>query len=116
VWFFSATFWAGVNASHCPITRPKRHIQPGTFDEIGPMIGFHAAALFADACSRGLKVDYARAYEGVRKNDMEQCMLPWNCKTPLTVLDKCYLEKGFFPALKKGEKETVPPVNEFERR
>jgi hypothetical protein len=26
--FFSATFGAGVNASHCPITRPKRHIQP----------------------------------------------------------------------------------------
>jgi hypothetical protein len=26
--FFSATFGAGVNASHWPITRPKRHIQP----------------------------------------------------------------------------------------
>jgi hypothetical protein len=28
VWFFSATFGAGVNASHCPITCPKRRIQP----------------------------------------------------------------------------------------
>jgi predicted alpha-1,2-mannosidase len=86
------------------------------FSEIGPMIGFHAAALFADAYSRGLKADYARAYEGMRKNATEQCMLPWNCRTPLTILDKCYLEKGFFPALKKGEKETVSNVSEFERR
>ena len=28
VGFFSATFGAGVNASHCPITCPKRHIPP----------------------------------------------------------------------------------------
>jgi hypothetical protein len=26
--FFSATFGAGVNAPHCPITRPKRRKQP----------------------------------------------------------------------------------------
>jgi hypothetical protein len=26
--FFSGTFGAGVNATHCPITRPKRRIQP----------------------------------------------------------------------------------------
>jgi hypothetical protein len=26
--FFSATFGAGVNAAHCPITRPKRRKQP----------------------------------------------------------------------------------------
>jgi hypothetical protein len=25
--FFSGTFGAGVNATHCPITRPKRRIQ-----------------------------------------------------------------------------------------
>ena len=29
----SATFWAGVNASHCPITCPKRRI-PGTLCEM----------------------------------------------------------------------------------
>jgi hypothetical protein len=28
VGFFSATFGAGVIASQCPITRPKRRIQP----------------------------------------------------------------------------------------
>ena len=26
--FVSATVWAGVNAPHCPITCPSRHIQP----------------------------------------------------------------------------------------
>jgi hypothetical protein len=26
--FFCATFGTGVNASHCPITRPKRRIPP----------------------------------------------------------------------------------------
>jgi hypothetical protein len=31
--FLSATFGAGVNAAHCPITCPKRRI-PGTLDEI----------------------------------------------------------------------------------
>jgi hypothetical protein len=29
--FFSGTFGAGVNATHCPITRPKRRIQPGRY-------------------------------------------------------------------------------------
>jgi hypothetical protein len=29
--FFSGTFGAGVNAAHCPITRPKRRIQPGRY-------------------------------------------------------------------------------------
>jgi len=31
--FLSATFWAGVNATHCPITCPKRRI-PGTLYEM----------------------------------------------------------------------------------
>jgi predicted alpha-1,2-mannosidase len=86
------------------------------FTEIGPMIGFHAAALFADAYCKGLKADYETAYAGIRKNAMEQCMLPWNCRSPRTILEKCYEEKGFFPALKKGEKESIPQANGFERR
>jgi hypothetical protein len=32
--FFSATFWAGVNATHCPITRPKRRIQPERYAQL----------------------------------------------------------------------------------
>ena len=36
--FFSATFGAGVNASHCPITHPKRHIQPERYAKWGKMV------------------------------------------------------------------------------
>jgi len=32
--FCSATFGAGVNASHCPITCPKRHIQPERYVQV----------------------------------------------------------------------------------
>jgi hypothetical protein len=33
--FFSGTFGAGVNAAHCPITRPKRRIQPERYAQFG---------------------------------------------------------------------------------
>jgi hypothetical protein len=33
--FFSGTFGAGVNASHCPITRPKRRKQPKRYVQFG---------------------------------------------------------------------------------
>jgi predicted alpha-1,2-mannosidase len=41
--------------------------------------------------------------------------LPWRIGT-LTSPDRVYLEKGFFPALKKGETESVPEVHPSERR
>ncbi|GHU79289.1 alpha-1 2-mannosidase [Clostridia bacterium] len=86
------------------------------YSEIGPMIGFHAAALFADAYKKGLSADYETAYEGIRKNAVWQTMFPFTCKKPHTEPDRCYIEKGFFPALKKGEKETVDIAVPFERR
>jgi hypothetical protein len=33
--FFYATFGAGVNAPHCPITRPKRRKQPERYATLG---------------------------------------------------------------------------------
>ena len=42
-------------------------------------------------------------------------MLPWR-RGKMTELGQVYLEKGFFPALKEGEKETNPRVHPFERR
>ena len=80
------------------------------------MLGFHAASLFADALAKGQDVDFETAYEGIYKNATEQCMLPWVCDTKHTVLDECYAEKGFFPALKPDEKETIPQAHSFERR
>ena len=41
-------------------------------------------------------------------------MLPWS-RAPLTDLDRTYFEKGFFPALAYGEKESVSQVT-AERR
>ncbi len=80
------------------------------------MIGHHVAALVLDTYMKGYRdFDIAKAYEGLKKNAMEATMLPWR-DGPLTSLDRVYLEKGFFPALRKGEKETVKEVNPFERR
>ena len=80
------------------------------------MIGHHVAALVLDTYMKGYRdFDVAKAFEGLKKNAMEATMLPWR-DVPLTSLDRVYLEKGFFPALKKGEKETVKEVHSFERR
>jgi len=80
------------------------------------MIGHHVVALVLDTYVKGYRdFDVAKAYEGLKKNAMEATMLPWR-DGPLTSLDRVYLEKGFFPALKKGEKETVQEVHPFERR
>jgi hypothetical protein len=39
--FFSTTFGAGVNAPHCPITRPKRRIQPKRYTTWGNKIIYY---------------------------------------------------------------------------
>ncbi len=89
---------------------------PGFEGDLPVMIGFHAASLFADAMAKGIEADYETAYEGIRKNATEQSMMPWACNAPAGAEEECYWEKGFFPALKKGEAETCPAAHEFERR
>ena len=42
-------------------------------------------------------------------------LLPWS-RAPLTPLDRVYFDKGFFPALAVGEKETVPQVTPERRQ
>jgi len=80
------------------------------------MIGHHVAALVLDTYAKGYRdFDLRKAYEGLRKNAMEATMLPWR-DGPLTPLDRVYLEKGFFPALAKGQVESVKEVHPFERR
>ena len=46
---------------------------------------------------------------------LEATMLPWR-NGPLTELDSVFQAKGFFPALRLGEKEWVPQVHNFEKR
>ena len=80
------------------------------------MIGHHVAALVLDTYAKGYRdFDVEKAYEGLKKNAMEETLLPWR-DGPLTPLDRVYLEKGFFPALAKGETESVKEVDAFERR
>nr|MCR5681511.1 GH92 family glycosyl hydrolase [Clostridiales bacterium] len=80
------------------------------------MIGFHAAALYADALAKGIPVDFETAYRGIRRNATEISMLPWVGDVPAGELERCYYEKGFFPALEDGQKEWIPEADSFERR
>ena len=74
------------------------------------MIGHHADALILDLYAKGYRdFDVETAYAAMRKNATETTMLPWN-RGPVTSLDKVYFDKGYFPALAKGEKETVAEV------
>jgi predicted alpha-1,2-mannosidase len=80
------------------------------------MIGHHAAPFIVDTYVKGYHdFDVLKAYEAMRKNAMEATMLPWR-RGPLTDLDRVYQEKGFFPALAAGEKESVSDVHPSERR
>jgi len=89
---------------------------PGLVGDYHAMNGNHYISLFIDAYAKGLSgFDLQKAFEGCKKTVMEMSMIPWY-KGPNTVLDNFYHEKGYFPALNEGEKETVKEVEGFERR
>ena len=89
---------------------------PILFGDEPCMNGHHSAAIIADAYFKGIRnFDVEKAYEGLRKNAMEATMLPWR-NGPMCSLDTFYLEKGYYPALNIGEKETVAMVHPFEKR
>lgn len=79
------------------------------------MLGSHTTTLFANALVHGIPFDAVRAYKAVRYAHFEGSLIPWHIG-PATALDRCYFEKGFFPALQPGEEETIPEVHSFERR
>jgi predicted alpha-1,2-mannosidase len=80
------------------------------------MIGHHAASFITDAYMKGYRdFDVNQAYAAMRKNATEATIIPWH-SGPLTSIDKVYLDKGFFPALAKGEAETVPEVTHEKRQ
>ncbi|WP_260607546.1 GH92 family glycosyl hydrolase [Chitinophaga polysaccharea] len=89
---------------------------PVLFGDHACMNGFHSSVVMLDAHRKGLKnFDIEKAYEGMRKNATEATMLPWR-NGPKTALDDVYHNKGYFPALRPGEKETEPAVHSFEKR
>jgi predicted alpha-1,2-mannosidase len=80
------------------------------------MNGNHSAPWFADAWFKGVRnFDLPTAYDGVRKRSLEVTMLPWSL-APRGPLDDFYSAHGYMPALRPGEKETVPGVHPFEKR
>lgn len=76
----------------------------------------HAVAMVADAYSKGLKgFNLEEAYKVAKAAITEKTLAPWSSK-PAGVLDQFFKDKGYFPALGPGEKETVPEVHGWERR
>ena len=74
----------------------------------------HGIPTFADAYSKGLKVDVKAAYEAGRKALTEKTLVPWS-GNPAGELDSFYWEHGYIPALRAGEVETDPNVG-WEKR
>ncbi|WP_295717174.1 GH92 family glycosyl hydrolase [Mucilaginibacter sp.] len=89
---------------------------PVLFGDNPCMNGFHSTVMFLDDYRKGIRgFDVGKAYEGILKNATQATMLPWE-NGPKCELDDFYYNKGFFPALQKGEKETVSLVHSFEKR
>jgi predicted alpha-1,2-mannosidase len=89
---------------------------PAVNGERAVMIGHHADQFLLDLYEKGYRdFDVDEAYAGMRKNATETTMLPWS-RARSTMLDRVYIDKGFFPALAWGEKETVPEVTPERRQ
>ncbi len=87
-----------------------------TSGEWAAMTGNFASVWMWDAWQKGLRFDMETAYEGFRSNSLQRTLLPWRTG-PATPLDTFYNAHGYYPALRPGERETVPQVDTlWERR
>lgn len=76
----------------------------------------HGVASVIDAYRKGLRnFDLNKAYQACKGAITEKTLAPWS-GMPAGELDQFYKEHGYIPAIKEGEKETIPEVNAFERR
>lgn len=76
----------------------------------------HGVACVLDAYRKGLRnFDLEKAYEACKSAITEKTLAPWSGK-PAGKLDQFYKKYGYIPALRDGEKETIPEVHPFERR
>jgi len=96
------------------------HFWMPTFPEITGdsrrMNSNHGVATVIDGWSKGIReFDLEKAYEACRKGIEEKTLAPWSGK-PAGELDRFYREKGYFPALREGEEETIPEIHSFEKR
>ena len=91
-----------------------------TFPALGQdahcMNGFHTVSLFLDAWRKGIRAfDLAAAYAACSKTLKEASYIPWK-RCAKTELDRFMDERGYFPALKEGEKETCEQIVPWEKR
>ena len=76
----------------------------------------HAVATVIDAYRKGARgFELEKAYEACKKGMEEKTLIPWSA-APAGWLDAFYKEHGYIPALRPGEKETVPNVSIWEKR
>ncbi len=81
------------------------------------MNAYHSSAIFIDGYRKGLRnYNVEKAYEGIKKNLTEGTFIPWRQGTPKQKIDDFYLQNGYFPALRPGQKENEPMVDSFEKR
>ena len=97
----------------------ENHWMP-TFPEITGdsrrMNSNHGVTLIADAMVKGITTfDLDKAYDACKRAIEEKTLAPWS-GDPAGWIDDFYKKNGYIPALKEGEKETVPEVHSFERR
>ncbi|MDR1780140.1 MAG: GH92 family glycosyl hydrolase [Tannerella sp.] len=89
---------------------------PGVSGDSHSMNSNHGVAMIADAHIKGLSgFDLEKGYEAARTAIEERTLLPW-ANAPAGELDAFYKEKGYLPALKPGEKETVANAHSWEKR
>lgn len=76
----------------------------------------HGVATIIDAYRKGLTgFNLEKAYEASRNAILEKTLAPWS-DAPAGELSVFYNEHGYIPALKPGEEEYIPEVQEFEKR
>ena len=76
----------------------------------------HGVATIIDAYNKGLRsFDLDEAYQYCKAAITEKTLAPWSSKKA-GVLDQFFKDKGYFPALPEGEKETAAEVHDFEKR
>jgi predicted alpha-1,2-mannosidase len=76
----------------------------------------HGVAMIIDAYKKGLRsFNLEEAYQYCKAGITEKTLAPWSGKKA-GALDLFYKENGYIPALKPGEKETIPEVHGWEKR
>jgi len=80
------------------------------------MTGNYAAVWMADSWAKGLRFDLETALKGLKKNSLEETLLPWR-NGPQTSIDVFYGENGYYPAIRSAAEEYIPEVSmPWERR